>query len=214
MANKEPYQLSASLDGHSADVRCVSSSPLNSIVFSSSRDGTARSWIPTPNAQSGSRYSAGPAFTGQHDGFLNACCWIAGPEGGSLLSVRRVRVSSSLNSSCLGYLVTGGQDKLVAVWPLPADLNESSAVKEPSHLLVGHEGNVCAIHASQDGRTIVSGSWDKRVFPSVASSRVSDFYNWLEPLASGRISSSYTLFEGTIRQFGLYSALMQLKIRS
>lgn len=73
---------------------------------------------------------------------------------------------------CLpGYLLTGGQDKLIHAWPLPdpstlcnAD-SPASALPSPtpSHTLIGHEGNVCALHVSNDGKRIVSGSWDKCV---------------------------------------------------
>lgn len=157
------FKLSASLEGHAADVRCVTASP-EGVVFSASRDGTARSWF--PSAASGSRYGAGPTFAGHHDGYINACKWIAGPEGGACPRSRAKEADDASEMLRTGYLVTGGQDKIIAVWPLPKELIESTeAVQEPSHLLVGHEGNVCSLDASDDGSVIVSGSWDKCLLP-------------------------------------------------
>ncbi|KPV75934.1 uncharacterized protein RHOBADRAFT_13968, partial [Rhodotorula graminis WP1] len=43
-----------------------------------------------------------------------------------------------------------------------SSLDPSSAPpNSPSHTLIGHEANVCALHVSKDGKRIVSGSWDK-----------------------------------------------------
>lgn len=63
-----------------------------------------------------------------------------------------------------GSLVTAGQDSLIHVWPLPSPSSSSSTATpllKPSNTLVGHTGNVCALGASKDGKTLVSGSWDK-----------------------------------------------------
>ncbi|BGO89650.1 hypothetical protein NBRC10512_001497 [Rhodotorula toruloides] len=168
------YRLSSTLAGHGADVRALSSAPrphasspsrapssgsydaLNPVLFSSSRDGTARSWIRKGVAEGmkgvGGGWSEGSVFGGQdsaagHEGFVNAVEWIPGMDGAEG-----------------GYLLTGGQDKLVHAWPLPSPSTPSSASdssNSPSHTLIGHEGNVCALHVSEDGRRIVSGSWDK-----------------------------------------------------
>ncbi|KAK4053024.1 hypothetical protein OIV83_001758 [Microbotryomycetes sp. JL201] len=59
------------------------------------------------------------------------------------------------------YLATAGQDKIIYVWPVPDALDEGSAKVEPVRTLVDHENNVCSLAASNDGRTLISGSWDK-----------------------------------------------------
>jgi len=54
-----------------------------------------------------------------------------------------------------GLIVSGGNDTIVEV-------------RQPGHnpqdnaeaLLLGHSMNVCALDASEDGRTIISGAWD------------------------------------------------------
>ena len=58
------------------------------------------------------------------------------------------------------------------MWPLSSDAFDSTSndvpmngipteALRPSHTLIGHEDNVCALHSSEDGKVIVSGSWDK-----------------------------------------------------
>ncbi|ORY58665.1 WD40-repeat-containing domain protein [Leucosporidium creatinivorum] len=147
----KPFRLSSTLAGHGSDVRSLSSSPTGPVLFSSSRDGTARSWY-RPSAaamdvdgeskkEQGGGWIEGLSFTGQHEGFVNAVQWVGGDGD--------------------GYLVTAGQDKLIHVWPLPSSLAPSDTPLTPSHMLIGHEANVCALGASKDGKTIVSGSWDK-----------------------------------------------------
>ncbi|GAA5960503.1 hypothetical protein JCM8115_003201 [Rhodotorula mucilaginosa] len=184
------YQLSSTLAGHNADVRALvgcprahlaassssSSASTNNdnsngsgarydaqrpVLFSTSRDGTARGWMcrggqPEGGAGAGGRWVEGPVFGGVgsagHEGFVNAVEWMhAAPEAPG------------------GYLLTGGQDKLIHAWPLPDPLTLTNADSPasalpsptPSHTLIGHEGNVCALHVSNDGKRIVSGSWDK-----------------------------------------------------
>lgn len=56
-----------------------------------------------------------------------------------------------------GSLIAGGQDSLINVFPI------SQTQSEPTHTLVGHSENVCAIDTTSSG-TIISGSWDKCVF--------------------------------------------------
>ncbi|GAA5947309.1 hypothetical protein JCM3765_001619 [Sporobolomyces pararoseus] len=176
----QQYKLSATLAGHAADVRALataprsipssssnnnSSSPYSTthpVLFSSSRDGTARSWISSVTAQNGSGgegaagrsgvegWTEGLTFGGSqgHEGFVNAVEWLPGTAGGSES----------------GFLLTAGQDKLIHAWPLPdpsAQIPSTSPSLAPSHTLIGHDANVCALNVSEDGRTIVSGSWDK-----------------------------------------------------
>ncbi|GAA5900258.1 WD repeat PLAP family protein [Sporobolomyces salmoneus] len=179
MTDKQ-YKLSATLAGHGADVRALataprsiqssslssnSSSPYSAthpVLFSSSRDGTARSWLSTTTAQSGAGgggaqvssgergWTEGLSFGGAqgHEGFVNAVEWLPSTSGGTES----------------GFLLTAGQDKLIHAWPLPepsAQIPSTSSSLAPSHTLIGHDANVCALHVSEDGRTIVTGSWDK-----------------------------------------------------
>ena len=62
--------------------------------------------------------------------------------------------------SAPGYVVTGSQDGLINIFAL------SGTRGEPSFTLIGHQQNVCALHALPDG-TIISGSWDQCVFFSM-----------------------------------------------
>lgn len=95
MTASKPYRISVSLAGHSADVRSLSSSPHPSndhpTLFSSSRDGTARSWFRSSSdtvmegnsevidkGEGGADWKEGSTFTGQHDGFVNAVKWLKG----------------------------------------------------------------------------------------------------------------------------------------
>ncbi|GAA5978453.1 hypothetical protein JCM10908_004359 [Rhodotorula pacifica] len=187
MAGNSRYQLSSTLAGHNADVRALiglprprlavaSSSTASSapssigadydaqkpFLFSTSRDGTARGWICRGGGdqaapQSGGGWVEGPVFGGSgggagHEGFVNAVEWM--------------HASTEVEG---GYLLTGGQDRLIHAWPLPSPSALSAAespisalpAPTPSHTLIGHEGNVCALHVSNDGHRIVSGSWDK-----------------------------------------------------
>ncbi|KAL8277995.1 hypothetical protein RQP46_009627 [Phenoliferia psychrophenolica] len=144
MAPRPPFRLSSTLAGHAADVRSLASSPAGPVLFSSSRDGTARSWYQggmQEDGKAGGTWTEGLAFTGQHDGFVNAVEWITGDGEGSL--------------------ATAGQDKLIHIWPLPSSFAPSETPLTPSNTLIGHEGNVCTLNASKDGKTLVSGSWDK-----------------------------------------------------
>lgn len=80
-------------------VRSLSSSPTGPILFSSSRDGTARSWYrPAGNGMdvdgeqptrdgSGGGWVEGVSFTGQHEGFVNAVQWISGEGEGKWCSL-------------------------------------------------------------------------------------------------------------------------------
>ncbi|KAI0683709.1 phospholipase A-2-activating protein [Cytidiella melzeri] len=127
-----PYKLSATLSGHTSDVRALAT-PTDSLILSASRDATAISWSrstpDSPFTQSAT-LRPGPRF-------VNALTYIPpspdAPEG---------------------YAVTGGQDAIINIFSL-------SAKREDSNFqLVGHTNNVCALHALPDG-TIISGSWDQ-----------------------------------------------------
>ncbi|CEQ39924.1 SPOSA6832_01481, partial [Sporobolomyces salmonicolor] len=174
------FRLSATLAGHAADVRALATAPApfapsssssggpstspysaaRPVLFSASRDSTARSWLCAGGAGSGGGQGDAPSggavwtegltFGGAagHEGFVNAVEWA--PGGGD---------------DAAGFLVTAGQDKLIHAWPLPSPSASSdpstSAALAPSHTLIGHSANVCVLHVSKDGKTIVSGSWDK-----------------------------------------------------
>lgn len=127
-----PYKLSATLKGHSADVRAVVS-PTSDLVISASRDSTAISW---------SRASADAGFTQTavlHAGsrYVNAVAYLQpSPDAPA------------------GYAVTGGQDTIINVFSL------ANTTGEPNFSLIGHTDNVCALDTTPDG-TIISGSWDR-----------------------------------------------------
>ncbi|SGZ24603.1 BQ5605_C023g09734 [Microbotryum silenes-dioicae] len=158
-SESKPFRLSATLAGHSQDGNTTSTNPCTTLV-SSSRDGTARSWTRTSSSTEGMQvesssteastetgnggpWKEGVVFEGHHQGFVNAVQWFK-------LDGR-------------DYLATAGQDKLIHVWPLPSSSNRSATSKElsPEFTLIGHENNVCALAASDDGKRLISGSWDK-----------------------------------------------------
>lgn len=51
--------------------------------------------------------------------------------------------------------MSGGQDAIIELRQ-PGKSPQDNA----DALLLGHSGNICALDVSEDGRTIVSGSWD------------------------------------------------------
>lgn len=170
MTTRAPFRLSAELAGHGSDVRALASA--GAVLFSSSRDGSARSWVPSADG-----WSAGQVYSGQHDGFVNAVAWARSARDDATEGEDRVlrcaeqavqerwgrdRGPHALDrlTRSPGLLVTAGQDKLIHVWPLVSHA-ASDAPGTPSHTLIGHESNVCALNVSTDGARIVSGSWDK-----------------------------------------------------
>lgn len=52
--------------------------------------------------------------------------------------------------------MSGGKDQIIDVRPPTKNLGDDAEA-----LLIGHGNNVCALDVSQDGRYIVSGSWDQ-----------------------------------------------------
>jgi phospholipase A-2-activating protein len=54
-----------------------------------------------------------------------------------------------------GLVVAGGRDAIIEVRQ-PGKTSSDNA----DALLLGHAGNVCALDVSEDGTSIVSGSWD------------------------------------------------------
>ncbi|KZT71268.1 phospholipase A-2-activating protein [Daedalea quercina L-15889] len=127
-----PYKLSATLTGHTADVRAVAA-PTNDLVLSASRDSTAISWVRNADAP----------------GFSQAVTLHAGSR-----YVNAVTYLRPTSDEPRGYAVTGGQDTVINIFALSANPNE------PSYTLIGHLDNVCALDSTPDG-LIVSGSWDR-----------------------------------------------------
>ncbi|KAI0086219.1 phospholipase A-2-activating protein [Irpex rosettiformis] len=127
-----PYKLSATLTGHTSDVRALAT-PTNDLILSASRDTTAISWSRSPSDiqfKQSLTFRPGPRF-------VNAITYIPpspdAPEG---------------------YAVTGGQDAIINVFSLSSKREDSNVQ------LIGHTNNVCALYALHDG-TIISGSWDQ-----------------------------------------------------
>jgi phospholipase A-2-activating protein len=130
-AMPSPYKLSATLQAHTQDVRCVASTSASASlprVLSSSRDKTARIWSTSTSSK---EWSCSRTLEG-HEGFVNAVC-------------------SAKLSDGREYAVTAGQDATIVLWD--ADSGEMKKV------LVGHTSNVCALDA-RDGY-LASASWDK-----------------------------------------------------
>ncbi|KAH9930746.1 phospholipase A-2-activating protein [Fomitopsis serialis] len=127
-----PYKLSATLTGHTADVRAVAS-PTNDLVLSASRDSTAISWVRNRDAP----------------GFGQSVTLRAGSR-----YINAVTYLPPTPEEPLGFAVTGGQDTVINVFALSANSNE------PAYSLIGHTDNICALDCTPDG-LIVSGSWDR-----------------------------------------------------
>lgn len=126
-----PYKLSATLSGHTQDVRSVASTSGTSgnlaRVLSSSRDKTAKLWSTSTSSRA---WSCSHTLAG-HEGFVNAVC-------------------SAVLADGREYAVTGSQDSTIALW--------DSETGEMSRVLIGHTSNVCALD-SKEG-LLASASWD------------------------------------------------------
>ena len=143
------YKLSAVLQQHGADVRCVSASTpevskdsRGDLVLTASRDQTAIIWH-----RSGSSHFESVLQLASHQGFVNA---------------------SALLRSDATYAITAGQDKVIYAYQLLANqgqitvqLDPKTSEPQPIRTLIGHQDNVCALDVGPHGRYFVSGSWDK-----------------------------------------------------
>lgn len=92
-----PFKLSSTLAGHASDVRSLSTCASGPVLFSSSRDGTARSWYRGGMDEGdghGGGWVEGVEFGGQHEGFVNAVQWVSGEGEGELCCGSEVARSS------------------------------------------------------------------------------------------------------------------------
>lgn len=126
-----PFQLSAQLAGHDADVRGVSFAT-NDTVLSASRDRSVRRWDRSPGGSFDSHIIA------QGTDYINSITYL-----------------SPSTEYPEGLVVSGGRDTIIDVRK-----PSSAAGDNAERLLVGHAHNVCALDVSPDGRFIVSGGWD------------------------------------------------------
>ncbi|TFK30205.1 phospholipase A-2-activating protein [Coprinopsis marcescibilis] len=127
------YKLSATLKGHTSDVRALAA-PTNDLILSASRDTTAIAW---------NRTSSGG------NEFSNATVLRAGSR-----YINAVAYVPPTPDAPKGYAATGGQETVINLFDLdkPRD--------DPNFSLVGHTENVCTLNVSPAG-TIISGSWDR-----------------------------------------------------
>ncbi|KNZ60581.1 hypothetical protein VP01_1533g2 [Puccinia sorghi] len=134
MVNK-PFKLSATLLGHSQDVKAVKFVK-DDRILSCSRDTTARVWKRTDGL-----WSEQLVYQNSNAGFLNAI---------GAITVKEKE-----------YVISAGQDALVQLWPLHPSPDQSYG---PEFVLAGHTLNVCCLDAYDAGPqhepTICSGSWD------------------------------------------------------
>ena len=128
-------------------------SPSPILVLSASRDTKAIAWT---RHNSGSPFVPSTPFDAGTR-FVNAVTYLPptpeAPQGPLAHTIfKRILLMQDLFVS-EGYLVSGGQDTLINVFPI-------GGKEQPTHTLLGHSDNVCALDATSSG-TIVSGSWDK-----------------------------------------------------
>jgi phospholipase A-2-activating protein len=108
--------------------------PDPSFVLSASRDASVRVWKLLSNPPP--TYDCTLASHGTH--FVNSLAFVP--------------PSSDYPD---GLIVSGGQDAIIELRrPGASPQNNADA------LLLGHQGNVCALDVSEDGKAFVSGSWD------------------------------------------------------
>ncbi|KAF1943858.1 phospholipase A-2-activating protein [Clathrospora elynae] len=127
------FKLSATLRGHEDDVRGVAF-PSPSSVVSASRDYTVRVW-----AQQS----------------LNPPTWDSTIKTHGKEFVNALAIVPPSADFPEGLIVSGGKDQIIDVRQPSKNLEDDAEA-----LLIGHGNNVCALDVSEDGRYIVSGSWD------------------------------------------------------
>ncbi|KAK2750416.1 hypothetical protein FQN57_003896 [Myotisia sp. PD_48] len=127
------FKLSASLTGHSDDVRAVAF-PSSKAIFSASRDATVRMWSLVSSPPPKYDYH----ITSHGQAFVNTVAYAPPTE-----------------QFPEGLIFSAGQDAIIEARQ-PGRSPEDNA----EHLLVGHAGNVCSLDVSPDSTWLVSGSWD------------------------------------------------------
>lgn len=80
MSTSKPFKLSAQLVGHTGDVRALAVSP-DAALLSASRDGTARVWIPQPQAKGATYKSEACISLEPHTGYVNSAAWWRTSDG-------------------------------------------------------------------------------------------------------------------------------------
>ncbi|KAJ6531599.1 phospholipase A-2-activating protein [Mycena vulgaris] len=125
-----PYKLSATLTGHTSDVRALST-PADDLILSASRDSTAIVW----RRDSAARFASDSVFHASSR-YVNAVTYLP-PTA----------------EAPKGYAVTGDQDGVINVYSL------EPAKDDPDYTLLGHTNNVCGLRTTPAGH-ILSCSWD------------------------------------------------------
>ena len=128
------YKLSATLRGHDDDVRSVAF-PSPASIVSASRDSTVRLWK--------QESSTPPAYDST----------IVKTHGKEFVNSLAIVPPSSQYPE--GLIVSGGKDQIIDVRQPGKSIEDNADA-----LLIGHGNNVSALDVSQDGKYIVSGSWD------------------------------------------------------
>ncbi|KAJ7355951.1 phospholipase A-2-activating protein [Mycena albidolilacea] len=126
-----PYKLSATLTGHTSDVRALST-PADDLVLSASRDSTAIVWRRDPAA---SKFVSDSVFHASSR-YVNAVTYLPPTP-----------------DAPKGYAVTGDQDGVINVYSLEPTKDD------PDYTLLGHTNNVCGLRTTPAGN-IISCSWD------------------------------------------------------
>ncbi|KAG0143740.1 hypothetical protein CROQUDRAFT_724390 [Cronartium quercuum f. sp. fusiforme G11] len=131
-----PFRLSATLTGHSQDVKSLKFISSDTI-YSCARDTTARIWKKVNHQK---EWTEKTVYQNSNPGFLNAVAHATFDGQESIL--------------------TAGQDSLIQIWPANPPPNEAY---EPRFVLAGHTSNVCCLDVTSGNSvlpTIYSGSWD------------------------------------------------------
>ncbi|KAL8874564.1 MAG: hypothetical protein Q9174_000091 [Haloplaca sp. 1 TL-2023] len=127
------FKLSASLEEHEDDVRCVAF-PNPKVVLTASRDATVRVWKLLE--QSPPSYDC--SISSHGSSFVNA-----------------VAYCNPIKGFPDGLIVSGGKDTVIEVREPGREPDRNAEA-----LLLGHAHNVCALDVDRDGTYVVSGSWD------------------------------------------------------
>ncbi|KAJ7735276.1 phospholipase A-2-activating protein [Mycena maculata] len=127
-----PYKLSASLAGHTSDVRALST-PADDLILSASRDSTAIVWRRDSAA---ARFASDSVFHASTR-YVNSVTYLP----------------PTAEAPKAGYAVTGDQDGVINVYSLEPTKDD------PDYILLGHTNNVCGLRTTAGGN-IISCSWD------------------------------------------------------